>query len=133
MSIASAKIEPNKTSKAEDAVIPDTTDFIWTDIKDSTYDARASFFVGLKQLEEKVDDQIYLLTAKRATMGSATNTKERDFAMKEMAYARSYLKSVGAELRKASVETWNQQKETVGWAWVRTQEAYDKVRSRTTN
>jgi hypothetical protein len=47
--------------------------------------------------------------------------------------SRSYLKSVGDELNKASPETWTQQKETVGLAWVRAQAAYDKVKSSTTS
>jgi hypothetical protein len=105
----------------------------WDDVKDCTYDARAQFFVGLQRLESKVDDQINELTAKRATMNSATDSKAWDFAMKEMEDARSYLKSVGQELRKASAETWSQQKNTVGSAWARTQEAYDKVKSSTTS
>jgi len=80
-----------------------------------------------------VDGQVRELTARRAAMKSTANTKEWDFAMKEMNDARSYLRSVSDELRKASVETWNQQKETVGRAWVRTQAAYDAVKTSTTN
>jgi len=105
----------------------------WSDIKDCPFDLRARFFTGLEQLEARVDGQYNELTVKRAAMTSATDTKNWDFAMKEMGDARSYLRSVGNELRKASVETWAQQKETVGQAWVRTQAAYDKVKSSTTN
>jgi len=52
--------------------------------------------------------------------------------MKEMGDARSALKSMGEELSKATPETWDQEKDKVGQAWVRTQEAYDKVKSSTT-
>jgi len=104
----------------------------WIDIKDCTYDLRASFFAGLKQLEGKVDNQVTALTAKRAAMTSDVNTKDWDFAMKEVGDARSFLKSVGAEMGKASADTWTQQKDAVGQAWLRTQTAYDKVLSSTT-
>ena len=105
----------------------------WADIKDCTYDMRAQFFAGFTRLEARVDDQIRRLTARRAAMTSTTDTREWDFAMKEMGDARTYLKSMGAELRTATPETWNQQKETVGRAWVRTQAAYDAVKTSTTN
>jgi hypothetical protein len=105
----------------------------WSDIKDVTYDARAQFFVGLKRLEAKVAAQCNELTTKRASMKSTTDTKAWDFAMKEMNDARTFLKSVGDEAAKASAETWNQQKDTVGKAWERTQAAYDKVKSSTTS
>lgn len=105
----------------------------WSDIKDYTYDMRGRFFVGLKLLEAKVDGQFRELKAKRSAMTSATDTKAWDFAMKEMGDARSSLKSVGEELGKASVDTWNQQKEVVGLAWQRSQDAYAKVKSTTTN
>ena len=66
-------------------------------------------------------------------MTSAANTKDWDFAMKEMIDARLYLKSTGEVLAKAMPETWNQEKDKVGQAWVRTQEAYAKVKSSTTS
>jgi hypothetical protein len=53
--------------------------------------------------------------------------------MKEMADARSNLKSMGEEIRKATPEIWAQEKDKVGRAWVRTQEAYDKVKSSVTS
>jgi hypothetical protein len=111
---------------------PEVVSAQWIDIKDYTYDMRVQFFAGLKRLEARVDDQIRELTAKRAAMKSTTDTKGWDFAMKEMGDARSYLKSMGEELSKATPETWDQEKDKVGQAWVRTQEAYDKVKSSTT-
>ncbi len=104
----------------------------WADIKDHAFAARAAFLIGLKALEATADGQIAELKSKRATMQGNPSAKDWDFAMKEMIDARSYLKSMGAELGKATAETWDQQKEKVGQAWVRTQEAYAKVRSSTT-
>ena len=46
--------------------------------------------------------------------------------------ARSYFKSMSEELTKATPETWNQQKDKVGQAWVRTQDAYTKVKASVT-
>jgi hypothetical protein len=112
---------------------PDAASARWSDIKACTYDMRTQFFAGLNRLEAKVDDQISELTAKRAAMKSTTDTNEWDFAMKEMEDARSYLKSMGEELRRATPETWGQEKDKVGQAWVRTQEAYAKVKSSTTS
>lgn len=112
---------------------PEAADAQWADIKDVIYDLRPQFFTGLKRLEARVDDQIRELTAKRAAMTSTANTHEWDFAMKEMGDARSYLTSMGVELSKASPETWNQVKDKVGKAWVRTQDAYAKVKASTTS
>jgi len=125
-------VKEEPATNAQMMAARDVASMKWIDIKDCTYDTRTSFFAGFKQLETRVDGQINELTAKRAAMKSDANTKDWDFAMKEMLDARSYLKSVGEELSKASAETWNQQKDTVGQAWVRTQNAYDKVKSSTT-
>ncbi len=66
-------------------------------------------------------------------MSGTTRTQEWDFAMKEMENSRSYFKSVGEELSKATPETWDQRKDKVGRAWVRAQEAYGKVKDSTTS
>ena len=105
----------------------------WNDIKDDTYEQRAHFLAGLKQLEAKVDAQIAELAAKRATMKGTTSTKDWDFAMKEMENSRTYLVSTGEELSTATADTWDQKKEKVGQAWVKTQDAYDKVKASTTS
>jgi len=130
-SSGNASAPPNAVPSAV-ATGPDVSSARWSDIKDYSFDQRAQLFVGLTLLEARVDGQIRELNAKRAAMTSATDTKDWDFAMKEMNDARSFLISVGDELRKATAETWAQQKETVGAAWTRTQEAYDKVKSSTT-
>jgi hypothetical protein len=66
-------------------------------------------------------------------MQRSTDTKAWDLAMKEMEAAQSYLKAMGEELGKATHESWDQTKDRVGRAWVRTQDAYAKVRSSTTS
>jgi hypothetical protein len=104
----------------------------WSEIKDCTYDMRALFFAGFKQLESTVDEQLNELKTKRAAMKSSIDTSEWDFAMKEMQDARAYLTSTGNELHKANPKTWDQQREKVGQAWIRSQEAYKKVKSSTT-
>lgn len=82
----------------------------------------------------RVDAQVGELAAKRATMvKNAVDTKDWDLAMKEMGAARDYLRSVGEEIRQATRDTWAQQKEKVGLAWIRTQEAYAKVKASTTS
>lgn len=120
-------------AQVADAARPDVASADWIDIKDCTYDMRAQFFAGLARLEARVEQQVAELTAQRAAMTSTTYTEAWDIAMKEMTDARSYLKSMGAELRKATPETWDQQKEKVGLAWVRAQEAYREVKSSTTS
>jgi UDP-N-acetylglucosamine enolpyruvyl transferase len=124
---------PSDTTQPVAAASPDVASARWSDIKDCTYDNRAAFFAGLARLEARVDDQVRELMAKRATMDGKTDTHDWDFAMKEMENARTNLKSMGEELNKASTETWVQQKDKVGEAWVRTQEAYGKVKSSTTS
>jgi hypothetical protein len=124
-STAAVQVAP---AASPDAAIPK-----WIDIKDCTYDTRAQFLAGFNRLQARVDEQIRSLSARRAAMTSTADTKDWDFAMKEMGDARSNLKSMGEELRKATPETWDQEKDKVGQAWVRTQEAYDKVKSSMTS
>lgn len=112
---------------------PDAVAARWTDIKDYTYDMRAQFYAGLSRLEARVDAQIGELNARRATMNGTIDTKNWDFEMKEMREARSNLRSVRGALSRATAETWNQAKEKVGQAWVRTQSAYASVKSSTTS
>jgi hypothetical protein len=123
---------PAATVPVATAPSPDIASARWSEIKDCTYDMRAQFFAGLNRLEARVDAEVAVLTAQRAAMKSTANTKAWDFAMKEMGDARSYLKSMGEELSKASPETWSQEKDKVGQAWVRTQAAFDNVKSSTT-
>jgi hypothetical protein len=129
---------PARASAAEPAAPAEPTADIaaesarWTEIKDLPYDARVTFFAGFKRLEARLDEQISELTARRAAMKSIANTKDWDFAMKEAGNARSYLKGSGEVLGKATADTWAQEKEKVGLAWVRAQAAVSKVRGSTT-
>src|SRR4029453_9805939 len=104
----------------------------WVDIEKLTYDRRHEFFAGIKRLEARVDVQFGELKAIRAAMKNTIATQDWDFAMKKMGDARSYLKSMGEEGGKATPQTGDQQKDTVGQAWKRTQAAYDKVKAITT-
>ncbi len=131
---SAASVPPAKT-EVPVAAAPEVTNAApanWSDIKDATFDQRDLFFGGLKRLEARVDEEINELTAKRATMKGTTGTKDWDFAMKEMINARSTLISTGEVLAKAGPETWAEQKERVGQAWVRTQDAFAQVKSSTT-
>jgi hypothetical protein len=135
VTIAVVDAKPGSASilQASATSSPEAVGARWTDIKGCTYDMRAQFFAGLDRLEARVDREIARLTDIRAAMKSTANTADWDFAMKEMADARSNLKSMGEEIRKATPEIWAQEKDKVGRAWVRTQEAYDKVKSSVTS
>lgn len=109
---------------------PGLTASTWDAIDDCTYDTRAQFFVGLSQLEATVDRQVGELTAKHAAMkpmAKAIDYTSWDLAMKEMQNARSYLQATATELSKATPDTWNQEKDKVGQAWARTQDACEGV------
>jgi hypothetical protein len=105
----------------------------WNDIKGLSFDQRAEFATGFKRLEARVTEQVNELTARRAAMKSTTDTRDWDFAMKNLVSARSYLTGMGDESAKATPENWDQAKDRVGRAWVQTQEACAKVKSSTTN
>ncbi len=113
---------------------PEAAPVQWVDLKDDSYDQRIAFLAGLKSLAIQVDAQISELVAKRAAMAASnTSTKDWDFAMQEMSSARTNLKSTSDDMARASRETWDQQKDKVGLAWVRTQDAFAKVKASTTN
>jgi hypothetical protein len=65
-------------------------------------------------------------------MKGTTDTQDWDTAMRAMEDARTYLTAMGEELKKASDETWSQEKDKVGQAWAKTQEANDQVKTSTT-
>ncbi len=104
----------------------------WVDLDRHGFAARDLLLAGIKQLGRQVDDQVAALKAQRAAMAAGTDTRDWDFAMKEMDDARSYLRSMGDAMVKADAATWDQQKAKVGLAWERTQDAYGKVKSSTT-
>jgi hypothetical protein len=113
------------------SVAPDTGSESWADIENLTFDQRAAFVAGLTGLVAKLDGQIGALNAKRSTM--TTGTADWDFAMKEVNAARAYLVGLEPEVSSASPETWGEEKDRVGGAWRRAQDACDKVRMSTTS
>lgn len=110
---------------------PDTS-VEWVNIKDHTYAQRTLLLSGLAGVQARVDAQIAELRVKRATMTPPTRTADWDFAMQEMLNARAYLRAMSWELAKATAETWAPQRERVGEAWTRTQNAYGRVKASTT-
>ena len=103
----------------------------WESLADLTYDQRAEFIAGILRLENQLDGQIGALAAKRATM--TTDTKDWDFAMGGLTEARSYLQSMATEVGAATPDTWSEEKEKAHQAWLKAQDAYDKVRTSTTS
>jgi hypothetical protein len=113
------------------AIAPDTGSATWADMENLTFDQRAAFTADLTDLVRKLDGQISALNSKRSTM--TTNTGDWDFAMKEVNAARSYLVGLETEVATASPDTWGEEKDRVGGAWRRAQDACDKVRMSTTS
>jgi len=106
----------------------------WADLKGATYDQRDVFLAGLKDLEAHVDQQIAELVTQRAAMAKANiSTNAWDLLMQEMSTARTNLKSTIDDMRSASRENWDQQKDQVGLAWERTQNAFTRVKASTTS
>lgn len=104
----------------------------WTNIKDYPYEKRADFNAVFLRMVARLDDDIRGLNAKRATM--TNDTKEWDFAMKELNNARSDVQSKITEVGKASnSETWVEARDRLGVAWERARTAYRAVVSSTTS
>lgn len=130
---ASAPAPPSTPPTAPPApAAPEFSTAQWIDIREYSYAQRDTFFSGLKAVEARVDAQIAVLGAKRASMDPATDTRDWDLAMQQMVIARAQLKASGEELRKAKPQTWRTLKDKVGEAWVQTQNAFAKVKSSTT-
>ncbi|HTL68548.1 MAG TPA: hypothetical protein VL200_12870 [Lacunisphaera sp.] len=124
---------PAETQPAATVALPEPATEPWSVLARYTYDQRDQFLAGLPPLLAKVDEQVGELMAKRAAMNKgAVDMREWDFAMKEMGHARSYLAGMAKQMTKAPREHWDEQKDRLGRAWVRTQEAYGKVRASTT-
>lgn len=114
-----------------DAVDP-TTDRLWAAIKGDTYEQRAHFADGVNKMSARLDEQIHELRAKRAAM--TTDTKDWDFAMKEVDESRVLLTGRMSDLAAATTpETWADAKDKVGEAWRRSQFAVDKMNSTRTS
>jgi hypothetical protein len=103
----------------------------WSDMETLTFEQRSQFLADLSLLLNKLDAQIGSLNAKRATM--TTDTKDWDIAMMDVTAARAYLAGLTSEVSQASPETWDQEKDRVGTAWQKAEDACDKVRTSTTS
>ena len=103
----------------------------WAAIKDLPFAQRAEFAAGAASLENELAGQISEMNAKRAAMTASTT--DWDFAMKELNDSQAYLKSMVEEAGRATPETWDQEKDKVGAAWLRAQTACDRVRTSTTS
>jgi hypothetical protein len=104
----------------------------WDAISGLGYDEKPGFLAGVAQMETLLDSQIEALKAKRATM--TTNTTDWDLAMGPLTDARNYLHSMATEVNNDTTpDAWPQEKERVHQAWVKAQDAYDKVRTSTTS
>jgi hypothetical protein len=87
---------------------------------------------GLAQLSARLNGEIRELNAKRAAM--TTDTKDWDFAMKDVLDSRDLLTSRTTEIGKATTpEAWSDCKDKVGEAWGRSQLAVDKMHTTVTS
>jgi hypothetical protein len=103
----------------------------WSDIKSDTYDQRAHFATGVTRLTARLNDEISQLNAKRATM--TTDTKDWDFAMKDVMESRDLFVSRATEISKTTTpEAWSDAKDKLGEAWHRAREALDKMHTTVT-
>ena len=130
---AGTAVEPNSSppKATEPAVVAGNVR--WADIQHHPFDRRDLVMAGLVDLEVQADKQVKALQAKRASMKASTDTQRWDLAMKEMLDAQAYLTAMVIELSKSTREFWDQNKDKVGRAWDRTQDAYGKVKASTTS
>jgi hypothetical protein len=103
----------------------------WDAIKDNTYDQRAGFVAGLEHITSRVDNAMQVLNARRATLPE-TSIQDWDFAMKDLAEARSDFRFQISELNKATPDTWSDAKDRAAQAWQRVRDDFDKVKLSTT-
>ncbi|HEX2852526.1 MAG TPA: hypothetical protein VHO24_04750 [Opitutaceae bacterium] len=125
-----ARENPREMAAASDALaaVPDA----WTTIQDHTYEKRQEFTAVFSRMVSKLDDDIRALNEKRATM--TNDTKDWDFAMKELNNARSDVQSKLTELaRTTTPETWAEARDRLGVAWDRALTAVKAVKSSTTS
>ena len=109
-----------------------SNDHLWSDIKGDTYSQRAHFGKGVDSMSARLDQEIGELKAKRA--GMTTDTKDWDFAMKEVDESRSLFTDRMNNVAKATTpETWEDAKQAIGEAWQRAQLAVEKMNSTRTS
>lgn len=86
----------------------------WGDIKDATYDERASFQASVQDLSTRVGQTFDELQSKYPNAPQS--------AKDELKQAREKLESEISELRSATADTWHQSREEVAKAWERVQQ-----------
>ncbi len=118
-------------SEVEHAAPPDVAAPTWNDIKNNTYSMSAAFVAGLSMIEKKFDDRITGFNAQRAAM--TADARDSDIAMMELKNARAALRSAAVAVAAATDKTWNDERDKVGRAIQRVQDACDKVKASTTS
>jgi hypothetical protein len=104
----------------------------WSDIKGDAYEQRAHFMAGAKLLLARLDGEIVVLNARRATM--ITDTSEWDFYMKDVNSCRELLRDrIGQTDQTTTPETWAHAKDQVDLAWHSAELAADKMKSTVTS
>jgi hypothetical protein len=112
---------------------PQTTEAAsWASIEGLTFDQRSAFLSGAQALESQLSGQVAELNAKRAAMPSTADTKDWDFAMRDLVVSQAYLRSMVQEAGQATPDIWNDEKSKVGEAWQKAEDSFDKVRTATT-
>jgi hypothetical protein len=91
----------------------------------------AAFVAGLSMIEKKFDDQITGFNAQRAAMTG--DARDSDIAMMEVKNARASLRSAAVAVAAATDKTWNDERDKVGRAIQRVQDACDKVKTSATS
>jgi hypothetical protein len=126
--------QPQVSSRESEMVVESLaeTPDSWTTIQNLPYGKRAEFNAVFTRMVAKLDDEIRALNTKRETM--TNDTRDWDFAMKELNNARADVQSKQTELGRANTaEAWADAKEKLGTAWDRAQVAVRNVRTSTTS
>lgn len=133
LAVLAALLAPQGRALATAPAVGDAADDTkWSSIKNDTYEQRDHFESGAARLLARLEEQIRILKAKRATM--TTDTKDWDLAIKEVDDSRSYLTACLRDVAQAMTpETWSDRKDKVGDAWRRSQLAVDKMHSTVTD
>ncbi len=104
----------------------------WDSIKDYTYGKRDAFAASLERMAGILEVEVREMNAK-VTGLTESAAKERDNTNKEFAEAHTYLKSLLADLRTGTADTWDNAKEKVARSWDSVQAAYEKVKASPTS
>lgn len=104
----------------------------WQNIQYFTYEKRQDFTAVFSRMVSKLDVDIRALNEKRATMKN--DTRDWDFAMKELNNARADVQSKLTDLSKVTTaEAWVEARDRLGVAWDRAGAAVQTVRTSTTS